>query len=118
MCGDGLAPSVAHVHELIDAQIASGLPAERILVGGFSHGSPARRLHWQCSTSAPAPSQGHAWRLWAARHSPRRGVHTPTGLPRLPATASGTGALAAFKPPIPPALTIQAGCRPRRVGRR
>ena len=46
MCGDGLAPSVAHVHELIDAQIADGIPAGKILVGGFSHGSTARRLHW------------------------------------------------------------------------
>ena len=39
MCNDGLAPSVAHVHGLIDAQIASGVAAERVLVGGFSQGS-------------------------------------------------------------------------------
>ena len=39
MCDDGLAPSVALVHGLIDAQIASGVPAERVLVGGFSQGS-------------------------------------------------------------------------------
>tara|TARA_B100000780_G_scaffold179282_1_gene125676 strand:+ start:524 stop:739 length:216 start_codon:yes stop_codon:yes gene_type:complete len=47
MCGNGLASSVAHVHELIDAQIADGIPAGKILVGGFSQGSTARRLHWQ-----------------------------------------------------------------------
>jgi len=41
MCGDGLASSVAHVHELIDAQIADGLLAERIIVGGFSQGAAA-----------------------------------------------------------------------------
>lgn len=39
MCNDGLAPSVAHVHGLIDAQIASGVAAERVLVGGFSQGA-------------------------------------------------------------------------------
>jgi len=39
MCDDGLAPSVVRVHELIDAQITDGLPASKILVGGFSQGA-------------------------------------------------------------------------------
>ena len=88
MCDDGLAPSVALVHGLIDAQIASGVPAERVLVGGFSQGSTvhthplALRGLSACWASPPpkGPSQGRACRLWAARSLPA--TASRTSLPR------------------------------------
>ena len=124
MCDDGLAPSVALVHALIDAQIASGVPAERVLVGGFSQGSTvhthplALRGLSACYASPPQGAVARA-RLPALG----RLDHCQL-LPHAPHCLGGcSGAAAASKAAEatgsdPSGSAMQAGRRSRRVGRR
>ena len=41
---EGLLQSVAHVHTLIDDLVAKGIPASRIIIGGFSQGAAVTLL--------------------------------------------------------------------------
>lgn len=35
---EGIEAAVQYVHSLVDAEVAAGTPAERIIIGGFSQG--------------------------------------------------------------------------------
>ena len=104
MCDDGLAPSVALVHGLIDAQIASGVPAERVLVGGFSQGSTvhtyplALRGLSACWASPPQGAVARA-RLPALGGS----ITASYCLTHLTASGAARGRQPLRRPPKPPA---------------
>jgi predicted esterase len=78
---EGFESSTKLVHRLIDAEVAAGVPANRVYLGGFSQGAPAAAPSTSCATKgahARADAHGTHSRLHMHTHA-RTHTHTSAG---------------------------------------